>query len=230
MLMCLWVMEVWLFQCFCLPKAIILNPVCILHTTLRGEGFFFYLFSSSWNGFLLLAKRNSVCCPSQSYSRNIKALLLRPDWEKVPREFCAPPVVAALAFPHFFISSPIFSGLLVFSPVLCTQCAWCCRVFHSMGSSTDSPITLAELGGFGLHFAPVSQCSVSSCKRACFFDFGPVCCSVNLTFLVGSRKVRLLFFCLFFLVKLGVMLFLALYMPLPLFSRNIKFRFVLLKK
>lgn len=30
------------FQCFCLPKAIILNPVCILHTTSEVKDSFCY--------------------------------------------------------------------------------------------------------------------------------------------------------------------------------------------
>lgn len=47
--------------------------------------------------------------------QRLRFLLLRANREKSPVEFCAPPSVVDVPFPHFCITRETFSGLLTFS-------------------------------------------------------------------------------------------------------------------
>ena len=156
----------------------------------------------------------------QFYSRNIKALLFRPDWEKDSQGVLCLSCSGCCGFSPFlyyklnFLRAPSLFISSVHSVCLMLQ------GFLTQWASTDSPITLAELLVVWDCILPQLISALSLPARACFsFDFGPLCCSVN-NILVGSRKVSLLFFCLCFLVRLGVMLFLALYMPPPLLEET----------
>ena len=96
-------------------------------------------------GFLQGPRATVYVAPPPSYSRNIKALLHRANWEKGPHGVLCLSLVSAVALPHFCITMRTFPRLLVFSAHLCTPPVLEAAGAFTQQASTDSPITLAEL-------------------------------------------------------------------------------------
>lgn len=81
----------------------------------------------------------------QTYSRNIKALLLRPNWEKVPQGVLCPSCSGCFGFSPFLYLKPNFLRTpSLFTSSVHSVCLML-QGFFTQWASTDSPITLAEL-------------------------------------------------------------------------------------
>ena len=81
----------------------------------------------------------------QSYSRNIKALFLRPDWEKDPQGVLCPSCSGCFVFSPFLYLKPNFLKTpSLFTSSVHSMCLML-QGFFTQWASTDSPVTLAEL-------------------------------------------------------------------------------------